>query len=149
MHIKYKIQSAISAVRRFFFPAHPRFQKVYPRHEWRDIVELSIDANFAMILDFYYEEYMRGTVDWDATLGHKNFRDELLVFVDYIERERPRMQKEYTDTLDEFAIDFNWLETKEKTKEIGKKLDVLEKEIFDSDTKWVKWFIENRNFFWT
>ena len=51
--------------------------------------------------------------------------------------------------LDDFAIDFNWIETKEKTKEIGKKLDVLEKEIFDSDTKCVKWFIENRNFFWT
>jgi len=81
------------ALRLFCKPLFPRWRKALPRHQYMDICELVVLANFALIQDFFYEEADKGIVDWNATPAHKKFFRELKKAIRWIEVERPKMNE--------------------------------------------------------
>jgi hypothetical protein len=135
------------AINNFIKPSHPRWRKTLPRHKYCNTYELFIDSSYNLILDFYYEEVVDGYVDWEADDRHKKFYDELVNKVNWIEREKKTMLQEIDNELKQIC---------NKTKEICtiqnkdfSKFELLEKELFDKETEIIKWFAENRNYFWT
>ncbi|MFN9982851.1 MAG: hypothetical protein ACK53Y_23175, partial [bacterium] len=57
--------------RPIFFPQHKKVRAAVPR-AWADITSMIVDVNFAMIKEFYEDEYLNGIVDWKGSSeGHK------------------------------------------------------------------------------
>ena len=142
----WKFDEFVWNVRRFVKPHNPRFRKAYPRWDISDTTELAVDVNFALILDFWYEEVKNGIVDWTSDDKHKKFYRELKAAVKYIEKDRPALQKKSDAELTKAS--------NKKRKEwsymgLYDKYDALEKEITDRDTDWLIWFIKERDAFWT
>jgi len=53
-------------VRPVFFPQHKKVRAAIPR-TWADITSMIVDVNFAMIKEFYEDEYLLGIVDWEGS----------------------------------------------------------------------------------
>lgn len=136
-------------IHRFLNPCHPRWRKVLPRHKYSDITELVIDSNFALILDFYYEEVKQGMVDWKSDDKHKKFHKEILNAVKWIEKDRnnhlDKIDKTLSLAIKKPVMKKGKLDYLATYKEHNK----LEDELKNKDTKILTWFIENREFFWT
>jgi hypothetical protein len=137
------------AVRNYIKPCHPRWRKVLPRHEWGDITDLVVTSNFALISDFFHEEVSQGHVNWESDKTHKKFYKELKQVIEWIEINRPKHLQKIEIALDEATKKpvekkgvFNYEATYSKHNK-------LEKELFDTDTKTINWFVKNREFFWT
>ena len=128
---------------RWFNPLHPRWRKSLLRHQYKDIQELVVDSNFALIRDFYWEEVVDGFVDWEADDKHKEFYEQLVANVHWIEETLPRLdEKYYTHLTNASNIEGDFY-TKYRNS------IAVEKEIEDRKTEILTWFIKNRGFFWT
>lgn len=139
-----------SKLRLFFSPCHPRWRKVLPRTKYSDITELVVEANFALILDFYYEEVENGWVDWSSTKEHKAFYDQLVSNVNWIVSER----RELDEAISKELTKANKKQVYKKDGHLDyyatyKKLHRLEDEKKNKETKILIWFIENKDRFWT
>lgn len=132
--IKYNIEC-------FFNPYHKRIRNALPK-TFSDITGLILDLNFAMILDFYYEEVLDGPVDWTFDEQHKTFINWIKNVVNYIEVERPALEKE-NDKL--------W--RAENGKKINKtflnKMHKKENFIIEMDKRILKEMIDYKEMFWT
>lgn len=130
---------------RFIKPCHPRWRKVLPRHRYGDITNLIVDSNFALIQDFYHEEVVDGVVDWTSEEPHKTFHDTLIAHVNWIENDRAvlddKIAEAYKSAYEDKSTD-NY-----RTKYA--KPHNLEKLKFEKETEILKWYIDNREFFWT
>lgn len=140
-----KYQEVKYTVKRYFNPYFPRWRKSCRRHEYKDIVGLVVDSNFALILDFWYEEVAKDLVNWQSDSGHKRFYKELKTNVKYIEEGRKKLQDKADEELSKATNNKKKLSYDEKYKKYNK----LEQQISDNDTKVLVWFIQNRHFFWT
>jgi hypothetical protein len=148
-YIQWPIRELRYSVRLFFNPCFPRWRKVLPRHKYSDITEMVTESNFALICDFYHEEVINGFVDWESHDNHKKFYDELVTNVTWIEVERIKIDKLAEEALSKAV--------KNKIKTNGEfdfhatyeDHDRLEKHKSEKETEILKWFIENREFFWT
>ena len=138
-------------INRLIKPLHPRIHKAYRRHEVKDVSSALIDVNFALILDFWYEEVTNGIVSWTHDKDHRDFHNQLKKTVKYIEVERPVLQiradKELTRATN--SSKNNKKGSKVSFLQIYAKHDALEKKIEECDTATVLWAINNRGFFWT
>lgn len=147
--IGWPLRESKYAIRLFFNPCFPRWRKVAPRHKYTDVVELVTASNFALIVDFYREEVVDGHVDWSADELHKKFYTELVAAVNWIEEERVKVEKMTDEALSKSV--------KNKVTKDGKfdynatyaDFDRLEEHKKQKDTEILKWFIDNREFFWT
>ena len=151
-------------VKPIFSPQHKKIRAAVPR-TWADVTSLIVDVNFAMIKEFYEDEYLAGTVDWEnSSEGHKKFEQWLKEAYAYAAHKRPSLEAERDNSYPPSKPFDKWF--KETTNEKGKKVyemipdevpyevrykDVirLEKEIADNDTKFLKEMIEYRDYFWT
>lgn len=148
--VYWKTKDIKSCVRLFISPCHPRWRKVLPRHRYSDITELIITANFALILDFYYEEVENGWVDWSSTKHHQKFYDQLTEYVKWIEEDSKNLEEKITKALTDATVkkiykkdgSFDYEQT-------YKKLHRLEEEKQKKETEILKWFVDNRDRFWT
>lgn len=131
------------AVKRWFNPCHPRWRKSLLRHQYKDIQELVVVSNFALIRDFYWEEVVEGFVDWQADVQHREFYDQLVANVRWIEDTFPKLDEKYYQFLSEASKTEGDYHTKYKNS------NAIEKEIEDHKTEILTWFIKNRHFFWT
>lgn len=122
------------AVQNFIKPSFPRWRKTLPRHKYSDISEVFVDSNLNLILDFYHEEVSKGYIDWEYDESYKTFHSTLVSYVKWIEEEKVEISNKMDNCLLErqFA-DYNNLEEIIKNKE----------------SEILKWFVDNRDFFWT
>jgi hypothetical protein len=150
-------------IRPIFKPYHTRLRKVIPR-QWADLLSIIDDVNFEIIKSFYEDEYLKDTVNWEATPHHKQFADWLIKAYKYITEIRPQLEIDMNNaypplrTIDEMF--------KPVTDENGKKLyqmiddgvpyeikygevNRIEKLIEDNDTDVLVQMIKFRKFFWT
>jgi hypothetical protein len=132
------------SIKRWFNPLHPRWRASLPRHQYKDIQELVVDSNFALIRDFYWEEVIDGVVDWSSTEEYETFHNQLVINVNWIENELPALNKQHEESLSKAFLNTK-AEYYTKYEEVAK----IEKEIHDKTTEILTWFIENRAFFWT
>jgi hypothetical protein len=150
-------------VKPIFFPAHKKVRAAIPR-TWADITSMIVDVNFAMIKEFYEDEYLLGFVDWEGSgESHKKFEEWLKKAYTYVVCKRPSLQAERDNSYPPLKPFDEWFKP---VKEGGKRFfqmhddgipyeikykDVicLEKEITDTDTKLLKEMIEYREYFWT
>lgn len=151
-------------VKPILFPQHKKIRDAIPRI-WADITSIIVDVNFAMIKEFYEDEYLLGTTDWEGSSeGHKKFEEWLKEAYAYAEYKRPLLEAERDNSYPPSRPFDEWFE--EKTDEQGRRVlqmkddgvpyevkykDVirLEKEIEETDTKFLKEMIEYREYFWT
>jgi hypothetical protein len=151
-------------VRPICFPQHKKVRAAVPR-TWADITSMIVDVNFAMIKEFYEDEYLQGTVDWEnSSEGHKKFEQWLKEAYAYAAHKRPSLEAERDNSYPPSRPFDDLFE--EKTDEKGRRMyqmkddgvpyevkykDVirLEKEIEETDTKFLKEMIEYRDYFWT
>lgn len=144
-------------------PAHQRLHKAIPK-EWRDTCELMVELNFAMIVEFYQQEYLKGRVDWQADESHKEFAQWLERTYQYISQERVRLEilKEkaypptppfeqmFTPIVNEGKVkSYKMNEPQESYQELYGEVERLEKEIEEKDTEVLIEFVKRRGFFWT
>jgi hypothetical protein len=143
--IEWPLTEAHWATKNFIKPAFPRWRKTLPRHKWSDITRVVVESNFNLILDFYYEEVLDGWVDWDSDEIHKTFKNKLEENVKWIEEGRARWQNEIDEELTRASKNKS---VKDYNKRYGE-YNKLEKTMHDKETEILKWFIDNRSFFWT
>ena len=132
------------ATKNFIKPCFPRWRKVLPRHKYSDITYVLPKSIFALICDFYHEEVVDGFVDWESDEIHKKFYQEIILAVDWIEKERKVLDEQLQEHLST-ATKNRHLDYEERYKEYRK----LEQQIKDKETEILKWSIDNREFFWT
>jgi len=151
--IQWKLSDWKYNIKRFIKPCNPRFRKAHPRWAYSDTVELARDVNFALILDFWYEEVVDGPVDWQSEPHHKEFYDWLTGAVNWIEIGRPALveerEKEADIAFDKSCKSQNVKEDKPSFDDIYGKEISLEREIYNRDTKILQEFVEKREWFWT
>ena len=151
--------------RPIFFPQHKKVRAAVPR-TWADITSMIVDVNFAMIKEFYEDEYLLGIVDWEGSSeGHKKFEEWLKEAYAYAAYKRPSLEAERDNSYPP-SKPFNEIFKEKAVLENGKKVyqmiddgvpyevkykDVirLEKEIEENDTKFLKELIDYREYFWT
>lgn len=139
-YISWPIRDLKYAISNFISPCFLRWRNVLPRHKYSDITNLVVESNFALICDFYHEEVVDGCVDWSDNDEHKKFYTELVAAVHWIEHERKK--------IDEFIEEALIKAVKNKIKTYADH-DRLEKHKTEKETEILKWFIDNRDFFWT
>lgn len=149
-------------IKPIFCPQNSRLRKFIPR-KWCDTTELMVDINFEMIKIFYENEYLNGYVDWQSDEIHKKFADWLEKTYQYITKVRPELEEKLSNSYPPSRPFDEWFKEVEVG---GKKMfemiqddvpyevkykDVIyfEKMIKDLDTKTLKEFAENREYFWT
>ena len=132
-------------IKRFVKPLFPRWRKSCSRHEYTDVQELIVSSNFALILDFWYEEVLDSTVEWDSNDEHKQFYEELSTHVKYIETGKKALEDKSSK---ELSIASKKKGKKSYEERYGK-YNKLEQELRNNDTHILSWFIENRRYFWT
>jgi hypothetical protein len=151
-------------VKPIFCPRNKKVRASIPR-TWADVTSLIVNVNFAMIKQFYEDEYLLGFVDWEGSSeGHKKFEQWLKEAYAYVVYKRPSLEAERDNSYPPSKPFSEWFE--KKTDENGKNVyqmipdelpyevrykDVirLEKEIEETDTKFLKEMIEYREYFWT
>jgi hypothetical protein len=133
----------------FISPCFPRWRKVLPRHKYSDIANVMVESNLALICDFYHEEVIDGNIDWGHNEEHKKFYTELVENVNWIEHERHKIDRMMREALTEAVK--NKIKKNEKNDYFETYADYnnLEKHKIDKETEIIKWFIDNRDFFWT
>lgn len=133
------------AIKNFIDPHGKRYRKVWPRHKWLDITDVIRESNFALILDFWYDEVSRGYVNWESSEQHVEFYDWLKKSVEWIDKGRPAASKQYDIELT--------LASNNKSDEPYdvkyKKVNEIENIIEQTDTRILNKMIEYRGFFWT
>ena len=140
-----KLNELKYATKRFFSPLCPRWRKSFPRYEYRDVCSVIENSNFALILDFWYEDVLNGFTNWNSssTPHVKKFYKELEKAIKYIEVGRKELQQKLDEALDESS--------KKKAKPYNVrygKYNKLEQKLKDSDTTILVWAMTNRHFFW-
>jgi hypothetical protein len=132
------------AVKRFIKPFYPRFRKSMPRHQYTDVSEALRKVNFALLLDFWYDEMVDGIVDWNDNNAHKDFFKRVKAAVKYIELERPALEKKSDATLTS-ATD----KKKGTYEQRYAKHNAIEAKIAQKDTDLLVWMMQQREMFWT
>lgn len=138
------------AIKNFLKPCYPRWRKVLPRHQYKDLSEIIPESFFALILDFYYEEVLNGIVDWDSHESHKKFKNQLVRYVQWIEKGQLELQEKIDKALTEATqTKIRYKDGKVNYKATYKKNHLLEKKMKDQTDEILHWVVINRDFFWT
>lgn len=151
-------------IKPIFKPQHKKLRKSIPR-TWVDTVSLIVDVNFAMIKEFYEDEYLLGNIDWKgSSKEHGNFEKWLKKTYKYITEEKPELEKkmelayppitkiedmfereQQEDGTTRIYLKDDGIPYKIKYKEVLR----FEKLIYKKDTLILQKMIEFRNYFWT
>lgn len=124
-----------------FEPQHSELRAAIPRN-WRDLSELMVEINFAVIKSFY-KEAAASCIDWTSEPKTDEFSNWLTNSYNYITIRRPALEKEMFDSYPKGD------ERKQPYEVAYKKVNDLEREIESTDTKILKEMIDYRGYFWT
>jgi hypothetical protein len=131
--IPYKVRDFYwMKVKTIWAPKHSRIRKAVPRH-WIDLDHVLQDVNFEIIKSFYEDEYKDGIVDWEGTGGEATeFVKWLEEAYTYITVYRKVLEKQIDNAYPNY-----------------KKVEKLEKEMEDKDTKVLTELVKWRRHMWT
>jgi hypothetical protein len=119
-------------VKTIWAPKHSRIRKAIPRH-WMDLDHVLQDVNFEIIKSFYEDEYKAGIVDWEGTGGDAlKFTKWLEESYTYITSYRKVLEKQIDNAYPNY-----------------RKVEKLEKEMEDKDTKVLIELVKWRRHMWT
>lgn len=143
-------------MRCWFNPRHKKLRKSIPK-TWSDSVELVRLVNFAIITEFYEDEFNNDTVDWTCDKAHRDFSLWLKKSYKYIIVTRPELEnklsKSYPKFDDSYVDDKGYWhisKTDKRPYEVRyKKVIYYEKLIKDGDDKVLTELIAYREFMWT
>jgi len=144
--IKWRLEDYYHNIRRLISPPHARRLKAYPRWAYMDIQYAVEKINFALLLDFWYEEVAGGIVDWHSDLETQEVYNWMKEAVDWIEIGKPALEEELAKERD---IAFHNRRHHTSFNDVYAKEEAIEKEIRDRDTKILQEFIAKREWFWT
>lgn len=144
-YIKWPLTELKYNIIRWIKPVHPRWRKSLPRHKYADISELIVESNFAFIRDFYHEEIVSGWVDWESDELHKTFYDKIIEYVNWIEKERTKIEAAYWEALEVSTKD---TESTSYSVKYAKPNEIEALKI-SKETEILTWLIDNRSHFWT
>lgn len=147
--LKWPLRDLKYNVRNVIKPCFPRWRKSAPRHVFTDGTHLIVESNFALILDFYYEEVINAYIDWSADETYKKFYEELVANVKWIEDERKKIEELSTEALSRSLKNKILKEGKVDYDETYTDYLRLEQHKKQKETEILKWMIDNRDFFWT
>lgn len=119
-------------IRTIWNPKHSRIRKAVPRH-WMDLDYVLLNVNFEIIKSFYEDEYQDGPVDWKGT-GEEalKFTKWLESAYTYVASYRPVLEKQIENAYPNY-----------------KKVEKLETEMEDMDTKVLIELVKWRRHMWT
>ena len=135
-------------------PRHKKLRKSIP-NRWIDSTELVVIINFAVITEFYEDEFTNGTVLWDGAADHIEFSDWLTDAYNYIKVERLTLDKKLSESYPELQsyVDDNeyWHSSKDNIpyEVLYKDVIYYEKFIRECDDKILTGLIKYRDFMWT
>jgi hypothetical protein len=149
-YISWSLRDFKFAIKNFIKPCCPRWRKVLPRHQYKDITQIIPESYFALILDFYYEEVLDGFVDWDADETHRKFKKELIKHVQWIEKGQAQLREKLDKALSEATEN----RIKDKNGNVNykatyRKYNTLEQKMKKQVDEILIWVINNREGFWT
>lgn len=144
--IPYKVRNFWhSNIRIIYKPQHSRIRNCIPKH-WMDLDYVLITVNFEILKSFYEDEYTDGLVDWNSDSKHKKFAKWLEQSYKYVAHERKILEKKIEDAYPNLGK----VKSSKKTYEqLYGKVNALEKDMFNKDTKVVHELLKNREFLWT
>lgn len=132
----YDIKAFYYTMKRYLGPNYlPRFRKSVSPRQYKDICDIIVDGNLALISDFWHNEVRRGIINWDSDEEHRQFFKWLESAIFWIEAER--------------IILLHELETFIKNGSPYYFQDRITEEIKSKDTKVLTEMIKYRDFFWT
>ncbi|RTK95880.1 MAG: hypothetical protein EKK64_05490 [Neisseriaceae bacterium] len=134
-NLKYKVYN-------FFYPPHPILRKSIPK-QWVDLVELIVDVNFAIILQFKTE------MDSSSAVFDLKFSEWMGRSVEYIEKERIKKIEEIEKISESVDVGNSFMSNSPKNTQIFKKIKEIEEEIKQKDSEIIKQMVEYRDYFWT
>jgi len=141
---KYVIREKYYKLKSFFMPQHKKIRAAIPR-TWTDLVDTIREVNFAMVVEFYEDEYLDGHTDWSATKVHQEFEQWLIMAYNYIKVKRPELDKAYWASFP----DLDNIDRTMEYEQLYGKTNRLEKEILDKDTELLVQIVSRREMFWT
>ena len=119
-------------VKTIWAPKHSRIRKVIPRH-WNDLDGVLQNVNFEIIKSFYEEEYVEGPVDWEGSGKEAGkFAKWLEASYKYVDQDRPALEKQIENAYPNY-----------------RKVEKLEQEMEDMDTKILTELVKYRKHLWT
>ena len=119
-------------IRTIWRPQHSRIRKAIPKY-WMDLDHVLQDVNFEIIKSFYEDEYKADIVDWEGTGGDAlKFTKWLEEAYTYITSYRKVLEKQIDNAYPNY-----------------KKVEKLEKEMEDKDTKVLIELVKWRRHMWT
>jgi hypothetical protein len=121
----------------FLFPWHKRTTKAARPFKYTEAVDLIEDVNIALILDFYYDDYLPtlAYINWQACAEQARFIEELKEAIQTIEADIPAIEGQ----IQQVRRDRNGYPG----------LDDLEIELDTKKTELLVWLAKNRGYFWT
>lgn len=133
LYIPYPIRNFYrERIRTIWRPQHCRIRKAVPKY-WVDLDHVLQEVNFEIIKSFYEDEYMAGVVDWEGTGGQAlEFTKWLEKAYTYITSYRKVLEKQIDNAYPNY-----------------KKVEKLEKEMEDKDTKVLIELVKWRRHMWT
>ena len=140
-----KIKSLIRLFKYLLFCRFPRIKKVYKKTAYKDLKEIIIDINFAIILDFWYEQIKKSEFN-PFSDTHEDFYTWIENTVHYIENERPLLINKINQSLDEAS---SHISVTGDTIKLYKDYGTLSTELSDRDSQILNDLIKYRFYFWT
>lgn len=132
-------------IRTLYKPQHGRIRNCVPKY-WMDLDHVLITVNFEIIKSFYEDEYKHGMVDWNSDATHKNFAKWLEKSYKYVVHDRKILEKNIEDAYPDLS---KGKLSKKTYEQLYGKVNALEKDMFNKDTKVVHELLKNREFLWT
>jgi hypothetical protein len=144
--ILYNIKSDIRDFKYWvLYRCHPNYFKYWSvkpstlNIQYHDTDTLLLHSCFQLVTDFYEEIIFHGTTDWDYSENHRNvirFIKECYVWWNV---DRPKLEIEISELYGKYVSYGD---------EHSKRIDLLEKQIFDTDTQMLCQLIKYRAYLW-
>ena len=126
----------------WFDPYNETIRNVLPKSEWHDLTSLSVLINLAIIQQFWEETQEFSFVDWEADEEHFKFYKTLEEGYYYAKYGRDEL-------LEEIDAAHPKGDSDQPYSVLYMKVNVLEKQLRETDDYWMRWLIDNRGFMWT
>ena len=146
----FKLKDFGRKIYRQFFPCHKKVRAAIPR-QWRDLTEIIVEVNLAIIADFK-EEFYCGYIDWDHPEDSRRFKEWYIQALEWVENTRPKYVAESAAYLEKaFDIpdkltDFSDVKTDELSLKHHERLEQL---IDETDKMFIKQMVDFKSYFWT
>lgn len=134
-------------VRPIFYDMNKRVRKQIPR-TFAETDNMFRNVSFALIIDFYENQFIEGQVDWTYTKEHENAANWLKLAYKYITEHRPLLNDLNEEFLDSYDFD-DLLAYNEENRKVNQMMHELEELIDALDSTILHGLVTYRFYLWT